>query len=221
MVGIIPAAIIWPLKQNSSTIIEDVKAIVQAQPWAGLAYFYFDINDRAKQTTRSLLSSLVLTLTAKSKNHLPMNRLYNKHNMLTLPKEDELLGLLVELLKGFGQTYVVIDALDECDEDYHQLFDEVIKVIHGQQLPHFHLLMTSRRVEDIIVDMMDMAPTEIYLSADLVGCDITSYIYSAVGREHKFRKWGHATEQHIKNTLISDANGMYVPELHTIINRRN
>ncbi|KAF8326443.1 ectomycorrhiza-induced ankyrin-domain/NACHT-domain-containing protein [Amanita rubescens] len=192
-----------------STIIEDIKAIVQAQPETGFAYFYFDINDKAKQSSRSLISSLVLNLTAKSNNYLSMDKLYNKHDKLSLPTKDELLTLLMELLQGFGQTYVVIDALDECDDDYHKLFDTVIKVIHKWQLPHFHLLVTSRREQDIIMNMEELVPTELHLSAELVGSDIISYINSAIENDGRLKRWSSEIQQDIKDSLISGANGMF------------
>ena len=139
-----------------------------------------------------------------------MEKLYNKHDKLSLPTRDDLLTLLMELLQGFGQTYVVIDALDECDDDYHNLFDKVIKVIHKWQLPHFHLLMTSRREQDIIINMEELVPTELHLSAELVGSDIISYIHSVVEIDVRLKRWGHEIQQDIKNALIIGANGMYV-----------
>jgi len=75
-------------------------------PETGLAFFYFDINDKAKQSSRSLLSSLVLGLTAKSKKYLPLQMLYEKHDKLYNPTEGELLDLLMELLRGFKQAYI-------------------------------------------------------------------------------------------------------------------
>jgi hypothetical protein len=114
---------------DSSTIIENIKAIIQAQPEIGLAYFYFDLNDKAKQTPRSLLSSLVITLTVKSNNYGPIQSLYQQHNGLHLPTEHELLALLRELLEGFEQAYIIVDAMDECNA-YHHLFHQVIKVIY-------------------------------------------------------------------------------------------
>jgi hypothetical protein len=139
-----------------------------------------------------------------------MDKLYNKHDKLSLPTKDELLTLLMELLQGFGETYVVIDALDECDDDYHKLFDTVIKVIHKWQLPHFHLLVTSRREQDIVMNMEELDPTELYLSAELVGSDIISYINSAVENDGRLKRWSPEIQHVIKNSLISGANGMHV-----------
>ena len=160
----------------------------------------------SKQSSRSLLSSLVLTLTAKSKNY----RLYEKHDQLYSPTGDELLGLLMKLLQCFKQTYVVIDALDECG-DYHQVFDIVTKTIHGWQLSCLHLLVSSRR-EQNIVEIMEQSgtPTEICLSTDLVSSDIISYIHSAFGKDHRLKRLNLTLQEDIKEALINGANGMYV-----------
>ena len=96
------------LRNISSTIIENSKTIVQNQPESGLAYFYFDNNDKAKQTSESLLSSLVLSFTAKSGNYVFIEQLYKQHDQLHKPIEDELLHLLMKLLCCFKQAYMVI-----------------------------------------------------------------------------------------------------------------
>jgi hypothetical protein len=201
------------LRTVSSTIIENIKTIIQNQPGSGLAYFYFDINDKAKQTSQSLLSSLVLSFTAKSKKYLFMEQLYEQHDQLHKPTEDELLHLLMKLLCYFKEAYMVIDALDECD-DYYQLFDQVVRVIHKWQLPQLHLLVSSRREQNIVVTMGEYTPTEISLSAGLVQGDIISYINSVVGKDHRLKKWGHNVQQDVKNALIGGANGMYVSCCH-------
>ena len=199
---------------GSSTIIENIKSIIQNQPETSLVYFYFDINDTAKQTSRSLLSHLVLCLTSKFNNYIPIKSLYESHDMINSPTEDELLKLLLELLQHFkhAHVYVVIDALDEC-ANYDNLFDQVIKPIYGQwQLPHLHLLVSSRREHYIINTMGSECSTmaEICLSAELVNSDIISYIQSAVGKEYRMKRWSTAIQEDVKRALISGSNGMYV-----------
>ena len=202
------------LRKISSTIIDNIqKTIIQNQPGSGLAYFYFDVNDKAKQTSESLLSSLVLSFTAKSKNYLLIDQLYEQHVQLHKPTEDEILHLLMKLLCCFKQAYMVIDALDECD-DYCQLCDQVIRVIHEWQLPQLHLLVSSRREQDIIVTMGEYTLAEISLSAGLVQSDIVSYIHSVVGKDPRLKKWGHKVQEDVKSALISGANGMYVSWHH-------
>ena len=166
--------------ESSSTIIENIKAI--ARPQTGFAFFYFDINDKAKQTSRSLLSSLVLALTARPRNFPPLQCLYEKHDKLYSPTEDELLELLVKLLQGFNEAYIIIDALDECD---------VVNNIHSRQLPHFHFLVSSRMDQDILEAMKGCTTAELCLSAQLVRSDIISYVNHAVMKQHRLRRWGH------------------------------
>jgi len=137
-----------------------------------------------------------------------MERLYEKHGRLYNPTRDELLGLLKELLHHFKQNYVVIDALDECDE-YEQLFTKVIMIIHGWQLSNVHLLMTSRSDQHILVNMQGCAAMEICLSAELIESDIISYIHAAVEADSKFKMWSHTIKEQVKEVLISGANGMY------------
>ena len=192
--------------KTSSTIIENIKAI--AKPEIGFAFFYLDINDKDKRTSRSLLSSLSLSLTAKLKNYSPMQMLYEKHDKLHFPTEDELLDLLMKLIQSFKQTYIVIDALDECEcDDYNQLF-HVIKTIHSRQLSHLHLVVSSRREQDILEQMKECT-AEICLSAELVESDIISYVDATVAKEHKFQKWSPSVQAWIKEALINGANGMF------------
>ena len=128
---------------------------------------------------------------------------------LHLPTERELLDLLRELLQFFKQAYIVIDALDECD-DYDQLFNQVIRVMHTWNMSHLHVFMSSRREQNIIITMKECVTAEICLSADLVGSDIISYIYSFVRNDSGLRRWGHAVQQSVVDALITGANGMYV-----------
>ena len=108
---------------------------------------------------------------------------------------------------------MVIDALDECN-DHYQLLDQVIKVVHAWQLPQLHLLVSSRREQDIIVTMGEYTLAEISLSAGLVENDIISYIHCVVGKDHRLKKWGHKVQEEVKNALISGANGMCVSCCH-------
>ena len=194
--------------EYSSTIIEDIKAIVQTQPGTSLSFFYFDLNDKTKQTFRSLLSSLVLGLMAKSKKYFLMENLYEKHDQIHKPTDDELKDLFMELLQGFNQAYVVIDALDECEE--YELLFEMVKSILERQMSHCHLLVSSRREKRILDTLQECNPTDIHLSPDLVGGDIASYIHFSIKMEKNFKRWDAATQHHIEGTLTNGAHGMYV-----------
>ena len=197
--------------EYSSTIIEDIKAIVHTQPGTSLSFFYFDIKDKTKQTFRNLLSSLVLGLVAKSKKYLLMENLYQRHDQIHSPTDDELKDLFMDLLQGFNQAYVVIDALDEClEHELLPIFEMVKSILERLEMSHCHLLVSSRREKRILDTLMECNPIDIYLSPDLVGGDIASYIHFSIRREQKFRRWDAATQHHIEEMLINGAHGMYV-----------
>ena len=174
----------------------------------GLAFFYFDTSDEAKQTSKRLLSSLAWSLTVQSKNYLPIKKLHERCRAYH-PTQDDLVGLLEDLLNGFKQAYIVIDALDECDK-YDQLCKKVVEVIHGWQLSQFHLLVTSRRNQDILDTLKTRVTTEIYLGADLLGNDIRTYILATIEEDIVSRMWTHKVQENVKKALTEGANGMYV-----------
>ena len=82
--------------------------------------------------------------------------------------------------------------------------------MHAWDLSHLHILMSSRREQHIIISMKECATGEIYLSTELVGGDIVSYIYSAVKNDPRLRRWSSTIQQHVIDALVVGSNGMYV-----------
>ena len=102
---------------TSSSIVEDVQATCKTG-LAALAFFYFDFRDIGKQDARSLLSSLLVQLCHESDKFSEiLSSHYSTHGDGTRqPSEGTLLGCLKDMLKlrGQGELYIVVDALDEC-----------------------------------------------------------------------------------------------------------
>ncbi|KAF8669014.1 hypothetical protein AX14_006096 [Amanita brunnescens Koide BX004] len=69
--------------------------------------------------------------------------------------------------------------------------------------------MSSRREQHIIISMEECATGEIYLSTELVGSDIVSYIYSAVKNDPRMRRWSSTIQQHVIDALVVGSNGMF------------
>jgi hypothetical protein len=180
--------------------------MVCTDPAMGLAYFYFDAGDQGKQTDENLLSSLVMTFTVKSGNYSVLENLHNKHNQLHKPTISELLDALRELTKGFQRAYIIIDALDECSQ-YDDLFRVIMGMLHWN-MPHLHLLVTSRREKYIEDTILRYHPLEVILSEDLIGHDIVTYIHETMEEMRQYRKWDIVLQQEIMNKLINGSNGM-------------
>jgi hypothetical protein len=187
----------------SSTVIEE---IMKSESGSVLTYFYFDTNDQEKQSVESLINFLVLSFTAKSNKFDLVDSLYEKHMKLTKPANHELLDVLYKLIEACGTAYIVVDALDECAH-YDDLHDVIEEILHWQ-LPHCHLLVSSRREQYILEKLSQEYPVEIILSAELVDADIVRYIHETVEVESWSRKWGIPLQQKVVQTLVGGANGM-------------
>ena len=110
---------------HSSSIIETLQRDYRPAnaSLTAVAYFYFDFNDLEKLALRSLVHSLVIQLLFQlSGTPVPLRDLWARnHDGTQQPKLDDLVVILRTMAESFGQTYIVLDALDECtspERDY-------------------------------------------------------------------------------------------------------
>ena len=201
----------------SSSIIEDVQATCQTG-LAILAFFYFDFRDINKQNARSLLSSLLIQLCHESDIFSEiLSSLRSTHgNGTRQPSEDALFECLKDMLKlrGQGELYIVVDALDECPSDsgYPTPRAEVLKILQelvGLRLPHVHLCITSRPELDIRDALEGLAAHNVSLHEQAgQNRDILDYIKSVVSSDPKIRRWRGEDRQLVMTTLMERARGM-------------
>ncbi|KAK4223806.1 hypothetical protein QBC38DRAFT_548154 [Podospora fimiseda] len=101
----------------SSIIIENIKTYLEnlEVKKGHAAYSYFDFNTKKASSLSNLLKSLILQLShTRLSNKLKESyrNLYGSNEGLAIP---ELTKILLEVLRQLGPTYIVVDALDECD----------------------------------------------------------------------------------------------------------
>ena len=172
----------------------------------GLAYFYCDVSDDKKRNVTDILSSLIIQLLAwQPSNQSLLDKVYDDCNkgLLSKPSDKDLYEVLRQLLSGFEMAYVLIDALDESLHMRDIL--EFIKILHGWEC---HLLVTSRKEQQIVESMVSTAPIEIDMSHMPVDADIEKYIAFALHSSPKLERWGPDEKDLIKTVLIEKANGM-------------
>jgi hypothetical protein len=187
---------------KSTTIIKNI----QLDSSAGLAYFYFDTNNLTKQTVRGLIHSLVYSLFIQSVYKTALTDFCTAcRNGHSEPNIHDLEKVLKELISGFRNVYIVIDALDECKE-LNLLLKFLIK-LHVWQIPQCHILVTSRKEQDIVEALSSVASV-IDLSKMPVNSDIMAYVDYVLEKEPELQKWQEAGKRMIKETLGKKANGM-------------
>lgn len=199
----------------STTVIEDISRHCHnhISSACAYAYFYFDFSDSAKQHSDKMLSSLIYQFVCQS--HTPeissvLDKLYAKNEMgKRQPLTSDLITTLGEILTHTPQSYIILDALDECmDREKLWLFLKSLKdsLNRGTTL---HLLMTSRRERDIVEQLSISKVLEISITADAVNQDIELYIKSRLQSNLKLKRWS-SKMNNIESTLRERSGGMCV-----------
>jgi ankyrin repeat domain-containing protein 50 len=103
----------------SSTAIQEISRICKEDSAKNvLAYFYFTFQEKEKQTVAGFLRSIVAQISASHKP-LPneITNLYGKSKYSSSrPSVETLMKCLENLLRLPREKYIVVDALDECEE---------------------------------------------------------------------------------------------------------
>jgi hypothetical protein len=196
----------------SSTVIEDMRHHSH-RPDAAVVYFYFDFRDSQKQISEQMVKSLVNQLsrfcTETSPAMMSLFSLLDKAHYVSM---DTLLAILQQVVQELPETYMVVDALDECN-DRHELL-EVVQKMAGWQQENLHILVTSRRELDIEYSLEKLTDenSAVDLRARLVDQDIEAYVDYRLSTDKDLQKWGRDAKlrEEIIMVLMKKARGMWV-----------
>ncbi|KAJ6586288.1 hypothetical protein DFH09DRAFT_254907 [Mycena vulgaris] len=178
------------------------KDLATSRPPSAITFFYFDFKDKRGQAVDSALRRIILQLSAQSPNpYKTLEELYkSKSNGQTLPTYQELQNILETLLLELGRTYIILDALDECEErDQQRLVDFVSALRKWTQTP-LHLLLTSQPRRIFTEAFTDV--TCIELESDFTQEDIRLFVDSEL--QH-LEPWASRTA----DLVVSKSNGMF------------
>lgn len=196
---------------NSATVIrklcEDQQFCKELGNAPAIAYFYFDFKAKQAQTVDNALRRIVLQLSAQSPHRY---RALNRHYILSdgqiLPSYQDLERVLKELFLELGRTYIILDALDECEDTAFgpQLVDLITTLRDWTKTP-LHLLFASQP-RTIFRDRFRDVP-QIYLDSDIMQKDIELFVTSELRANHKLKMWVSDGDKIIQ-LIVSKSSGM-------------
>ncbi|KFY98731.1 hypothetical protein V500_01563 [Pseudogymnoascus sp. VKM F-4518 (FW-2643)] len=197
----------------SSTIIQDILFYCGNDPGKVAAYFYFDFTDTDKQKPQLMVRSLISQLSEQCiKMPSALEALYSsldKGNRQ--PPVDALMGVLQQVLREFPQSYLILDALDECADRAELL--SILEQMAGWQLEEMRVVVTSRKERDIENSLEDIVNREfiICLEHQVVDEDIQTYVRQRLSDDKGLKKWQKDAEirQEIETTLMEGSRGMF------------
>ena len=187
---------------------------------ASIAYYYFDFRDTDKQNRRNLILSLLFQLSARSDLCCYiLRRIHVAHdNGAHTPTDDVLIQCLKDTLalSNDRQTYIIMDALDECPNTLgmpspREVVLDFVKELVELSLPNLHICITSRPEIDIQIVIEPLTTRQVSLH-DKTGQkkDIVNYVSFVVGSDVRMGKWREEDQKLVIETLSERADGMCV-----------
>lgn len=205
----------------SSTVIEDVNLRLREQHNTAILYHYFDFGNKISSSAESLLRSLMAQLVKqisrlpKALDHLRKQkfidtrygrRMQMQAESVAQPSLLELSSVLYEGMDEFDHVYVVLDALDECDEREKLL--SIIKRLLYSKAGKIHVLVTSRSDADLEEHLNPIITAHVLIENSLIEPDIRSYIQEQLHDNPKLRRWPQKVQERIEAALMTGAQGM-------------
>ncbi|KAF8529531.1 ankyrin repeat-containing domain protein [Hysterangium stoloniferum] len=192
-----------------STIIMDIEKYCNAKSSHAVAYFFFDSRGAQEgfRFYHKLLRSIIKQLLAQCA-HVPQPTLHTYNNGCQSPEHDSLPDMVNHLLAVFDQVYIILDALDEC-EDYWQLLRWIHSLV-GKNSQKIHILGTTRPEITTLLESLD-PPSSQYVDLNNASGndDIESYIRDRVFDSDDFSSFSEEVRQNMLNTLCKKAKGMF------------
>lgn len=197
-----------------STIIDHVEELCKSQPESRVAYYYFDFSDQSIQKLGSLLRCLIWQLCRHDEylsNH-PRSLYVSCDNGRQEPGDEALSSTLFAILNESQQSYIIIDALDECPLEGREQFHElVIRRIEGQPGSH-NFLFTSRKELDIEQTMTELGQKiklhNVPILTEDVNADVRLHVRHFIANSRTLKDWSQELRAEIEDTIANGAQGM-------------
>jgi hypothetical protein len=198
----------------SSAIIEHLSNVTSRDQI--LLYFYFDFNDKNKQTHENMLRSLVDQLyRGQPDARGPLDQLWSSSRHLS---RDTLRDILLAMLGKVNNVSIVLDALDE-STTRSDLLAWMQSVLEAESVV-CRIVATSRREQDIESALQRwIAPGNIVsIQQDVVDDDIKAYVGYIVRSGEQLVRWRDMpdVQNEIETTLVEKAHGMWVRSFSTL-----
>lgn len=197
--------IIWnKLNLSRSMVIDDFKQSTEMDySRVPIAFFYFDYREQDRQTPMSFLSSILRQIVEKITD-IPscVGDRYDKAGGSggSLPLH-ELEKMILDIASSISQAYLIVDALDECDELVHRR--PILQLLARLgQIPNLRLFITSRQYPQDIQTVFQTCPQ---VAVHAHEEDLRHYMHQQLDGTDVVQ---HSFASKLVDTLVEKAKGM-------------
>ncbi|KAJ7653578.1 ankyrin repeat-containing domain protein [Mycena polygramma] len=172
-----------------------------------VAFFYFDFKTKESQSVEMALRRIVLQLSAQSPyRYRALNKHYNLSKGQTLANYHDLRSILEELLGELQRTYILLDALDECQDPEIDQLVELVSMLRGWNWTPLHLLITSQHRTSFTEEFKDIPC--VFLESHLIENDIRSFIAGEISGSRRMKLWASRANE-IVDRIALKCCGMF------------
>ena len=197
---------------GAAIVIDELHSKFQNDSTVSISYVYCNFRRQQEQKPVDLLASLLKQMLQRLSS-IPkcMTQLYERHrHQRTHPSTDEICQVLRSVAQEYSQTFIIVDALDEC-----QVFDGARKrflteLFHVQTDTKANLLATSRFIPEI---ERDFEGRSVKLEIRASNEDLNIYIDGNIPKLPSFVSRNDLLKVQIKETIIQAVDGMLVSSI--------
>jgi Cdc6-like AAA superfamily ATPase len=192
----------------ASIVVDHLSVEFQNDASVGIAYLYCNFRRQDEQSLTELLSSLLKQL-VQGQLSVPesVKSLYERHKDKARPSLDEILKVFYAVVADYSRTFIVIDALDECQVSGGVRSKLLSELFHLQAQTEASLFATSRFIPEIEKEFKGSMSLEIHASDE----DVQRYLDGHMSQLPSFVSRSSDLKEEIKSEIIKAVDGMYVP----------
>ncbi|KAK2026335.1 purine and uridine phosphorylase [Colletotrichum zoysiae] len=177
-------------------------------PEVGIAYIYCNFRRHYQQQYADMLASLIKQL-CQTQPTLPgaVRALYERHRkQRTRPSLEELSDALQAVLLMYARSYILVDALDECqslDGTRSAILSHLFRIQNNSAT---HLFFTSRHIPDVLKHFRDCERLEVRAMDQ----DVLSYVDGHLPRILEAVPETPGLMEEIREKILKLADGMFL-----------
>ena len=195
----------------TSIIIDHLCNRFQNDGNVGIAYLYCNFRRQQEQKPADLFASLLKQLVQKQPS-VPesIKGLYMCHkDRRTRPSSDEILKVLPSVIRDYSRTFIIIDALDECQVSNGVRRILLSKIFNLQAKTAVSLFATSRFIPEIEKEF-ERGKRGLSLEIRASDEDVQRYLDGHMFQLPSFVSNNLHLKEEIKTAIVNAVDGMYV-----------
>lgn len=178
----------------------------RTRPDIGVAWAFCNYRSHASQGASALLAALLRQLVEGRPDLTDVVKsLHERHEeRKSRPLRDEIVSALTQVCSALTRVYIVVDALDECSEQYGERSRLIEQLRRLQTRADVQVLYTCRPITEIVEQVKADLKLEVRTSED----DIRRYVGGQLGRMPRFIQQDAELQRSIADGVVEAAEGM-------------